>query len=178
MRFHFFLNTHIFCLNFNAIYMTIIYISIVVLVFSVLLILPLQLHLSLGFYDDPLPVISLKIFSLKVFEKKIDKSKIDPKKKAPIFLIKAFSIKKMSIKYICGFEKLSQGFACVAFAMIKTLLSINDKTDFSLEITENRNEIMIINVTITTSILKLLTQLLSRKGINYAKSIRPNTANS
>ncbi|HPG92286.1 MAG TPA: hypothetical protein PK675_02630 [Clostridia bacterium] len=143
-----------------------------------MIIFPLRLNVSLGFYDDPLPVVAIKIFVLKVFEKKIDKTKIDPKKKAPLFLIKAFSMKKMSIKYICGFEKLSQGFACVAFATIKTLLSTNEKTNFSLELTENRNEILIINITAATSILKLLTQLLSKKGIQYAKSIRPNTANS
>lgn len=166
------------CHFFNAKYMTVIYIAFSFMLLTIILVLPISLSVSAGFYSDIFPVITLKIYNIKIFEQKIDGEKIKATKKPPYFLLDAFTVKKLSLKYLCGYEKLSEPFLCTAFATAKVLAAVSKKTDFDFELAKDKKEILIVKIKAATSILKILTKLLSKKGIDYGKSIRSNTANS
>jgi len=166
------------CHFFNAKYMTVIYIAFSFMLLTIILVLPISLSVSAGFYSDIFPVITLKIYNIKIFEQKIDGEKIKATKKPPYFLLDAFTVKKLSLKYLCGYEKLSEPFLCTAFATAKVLATVSNKTNFDFELAKDKKEILIVKIKAATSILKILTKLLSKKGIDYGKSIRSNTANS
>lgn len=158
--------------------MTVIYIAVSFMLLTIILVLPISLSVSAGFYNDIFPVITLKVFDIKVFEQKIDGEKIKATKKPPYFLLGAFTVKKLSLKYLCGYEKLSEPFLCTAFATAKIITGVSDKTYFDFELAKDQKEILIVKIKAKTSMLKILTRLLSKKGIEYGKSIRSNTANS
>lgn len=145
-------------------------ILVITAIIAIILFLPIFIKVEIMFWGDFLPFVTVYVFGIKVHEVKIKPDSLDSGKKPPIFLIKAFNINSICADYTCGYVKLADTFSCAVFACLSIVEKLFPKFVYAQNFGGDEREIFSIDIAARTSIFKILTVLLSKKGISYAKS--------